>query len=333
MNAKIPVSLLTGFLGSGKTTLLARLLPRPEFAKAVVIINEFGEVSIDHLIVANLSESIVELTNGCLCCTIRGDLVTTLRDLHRQQQLGEVRAFDRIMIETSGLAEPVPLLHTLMTNPPLLKVYEIESLATVVDLLNIRATVAHHPTAAAQIAVADTLVLSKSDLATPAEIEDAHRLLAEINPQALVLDSRDQDDALQQIFGQRRFHALHNETYRPAWCGEHAHDAAAHDHAHHTQAYRTHIIQSAAPLSLAGLSVFLNGVVNEQREQILRIKGIVRYRERGGGSAVVHAVQNKFYPVQWLSEWPDKNLLSKLVFIGHDLDTERLDERFKALCV
>ncbi|MSR14218.1 MAG: GTP-binding protein [Gammaproteobacteria bacterium] len=329
MKAKIPVSLLTGFLGSGKTTLLTRLLPRPEFARAIVIINEFGEVSIDHLIVASLSESIIELTNGCLCCTIRGDLVMTLRDLHRQAQLGEIRKFDRVVIETSGLAEPIPLLHTLMTNPPLLKVYAIESLATVVDVLNVRTTVATSTTAGDQIALADTLILSKRDLASPREIEDTHRLLEELNRQAFRVDSRDEPDALRQILGHQRFHAVVQGDYRPTWLAA----PHSHEHDHHTHAYQTHVIRHLEPLSLAGLTIFLNGVVNEQKDQILRIKGIVRFRERGGGSAVVHAVQNKFYPIQWLSEWPDRDQASKLVFIGRKLDCARLDERFRALCV
>jgi len=328
MSTKIPVSLLTGFLGSGKTSLLTRVLPRPELANAIVIINEFGEVSIDHLIVASLSESIVELANGCLCCTIRGDLITTLRDLHRQRQLGEIRAFDRIIIETSGLAEPLPLLHTLMTNPPLLKVYEIDSLVTVVDVLNARTTVADHPTAADQIAVADTLILSKQDLASAEQIRDTHQLVAEMNRLACIVDARFDNAATQQVFGLKRFHALVDNVYHANWL-----NLDQHDHAHHTSLYRTHVIRWPEPLSLAGLTVYLNGVVNEQRDHILRIKGIVRFRERGGGSALVHAVQNKFYPLQWLSEWPDKDLDSKLVFIGRDLDSARLDERFQALCI
>lgn len=328
MSAKIPVSLLTGFLGSGKTSLLTRVLPRLEFANALVIINEFGEVSIDHLIVASLSESIVELANGCLCCTVRGDLITTLRDVHRQRQLGEIRAFDRIVIETSGLAEPLPLLHTLMTNPPLLKVYEIDSLVTVVDVLNARATVADHPTAADQIAVADTLVLSKQDLASPEQIQDTHQLVVEMNRLACIVDARNENAATQQVFGLKRFNALVDNVYRANWL-----DLDQHDHEQHTNAYRTHVIRWPEPLSLAGVTVYLNGVVNEQRDRILRIKGIVRFRERGGGSALVHAVQNKFYPLQWLAEWPDKDPDSKLVFIGRDLDSARLDERFQALCV
>ena len=158
----VPITLLTGFLGSGKTTLLKQLLSAPQLADTVVIINEFGEVSIDHLIVANLAESIVELRNGCLCCSIRGDLALTLHDLLYRRQLGDLPPFARIVIETSGLADPVPLAHTLMVTPALQKRVRLARIVTVVDALNVVATVDAHETAGDQIALADLLVLSKT---------------------------------------------------------------------------------------------------------------------------------------------------------------------------
>ncbi len=327
--AKIPVGILTGFLGSGKTTVLSRLLPRPEFANTVVIINEFGEISIDHLIVASLSESIVELRNGCLCCTVRGDLVMTLRDLHRQRQTGEIKAFDRVLIETSGVADPVPLLHTLMTNPPLQKGYAIDTVVTVVDALNVAATLAAEHTAADQVALADLIVISKLDLATAEQQLATEKLVIALNSQAPRISSAMLDAAPQQLFGSERFNPTVRQDMVSAWLAHHAESS----HAHHDHLYTQYVIQHAGPISLAGLTIFLNQAVNTQRAQILRIKGIAGAREKGGKPVIVHAVQNKFYPLQWLSEWPDKDESCRLVFIGRDLDTQQLQERFQALCV
>lgn len=323
---KIPVGVLTGFLGSGKTTLLSRLLARPEFTNTVVIINEFGEVSIDHLIVANLSESIVELRNGCLCCTVRGDLVMTLRDLYRQRQLDEIKRFDRVLIETSGLADPVPLLHTVMTNPPLQKAYDIDSVVTVVDALHAPATVAAHHTAADQIAIADLIVISKTDLASPAELDATEQCVISLNSQAPRLTST--DAAPQQLFGEHRFNPDDRETQSTHWLAHHAESS----HAQHDHVYMQVVLRHPGPISLAGLTVFLNQAVNSQRDGILRIKGIAGAREKGGRPVLVHAVRNKFYPLQWLSEWPDRDESCRLVFIGRDLDARRLEERFQALC-
>ncbi len=327
--AKVPVGILTGFLGSGKTTVLSHLLPRPAFSNAIVIINEFGEISIDHLIVASLSESIVELRNGCLCCTVREDLVMTLRDLHRQRQLGEIKAFDRVLVETSGLADPVPLLHTLMTNPPLQTGYVIDTVVTVVDALNGVATVAAHPTAADQIALADLIVLSKLDLVTPAVTAAVTACVTGLNSQAPVLTQTDLLANPAQLFGAQRFNPALRTGAVTQWLAHHSGEA----HVHHAHRYQQLVIRHPGAISLAGLSVFLNQAVNQQRAQILRIKGIAGAREKGGKPVLVHAVQNKFYPLQWLPAWPDEDESCRLVFIGRDLDASLLEERFQALCV
>jgi len=326
---KLPVGILTGFLGSGKTTLLSRLLGSPAFANTVVIINEFGEVSIDHLIVAKLSESIVELRNGCVCCTVRGDFLMTLRDLHRQRQLGEIRPFDSVVIETSGLADPVPLLHTLITNAPLQAVYEIDTVVVVVDALNAADTVAAHHTAADQIAMADLIVVSKSDLATVAQLATTARCIDALNSQAPRIDGCTFDAASQQLFGGGRFNPSARQGVIARWLAHHD-ESSAHQHDH---VYQQLVLHHPGAISLAGLTVFLNHAVNSQRDGILRIKGIAGAREKGGRPVIVHAVQNKFYPLQWLAEWPDQDESCRLVFIGRDLDTQQLQERFQALCV
>lgn len=329
----VPVTLLTGFLGSGKTTLLKRLLADPTLEKTVVIINEFGEVSIDHLIVANLSESIVELRNGCLCCTIRGDLALTLHDLLYKRQLGDLPPFDRIVIETSGLADPVPLAHTLMVTPALLKTVHLARIVTVVDALNVAGTVAAHETAGDQIALADLLVLSKTDLADATTAGAARALLATLNPVADLLEAVLGEVSAGQVIDDERPDPARRAGLVADWTARHAghdHSDEAHGHGAH---YRSHVCRHAGPLSLAGTTVFLNRVVNELGPRMLRIKGIAGFREKGGQPGIVHAVQNKFYPLQWLDAWPDDNHESRLVFIGRDFDPAAIEERFQALCV
>ncbi len=327
-----PVTLLTGFLGSGKTTLLAKLLGAPELANAAVIINEFGEVSIDHLIVAHVAEWVVELRSGCLCCTIRGDLALTLADLYRQRQLGDIPAFTRVLVETSGLADPIPLVHTLMANPPLAKAFHLEAVVSVVDTVNAPATLPAHESATNQIALADVLVLSKIDLANAAEIAATEALLDEINPAAERIRAVAGTVAPAAIVGRARFSPAARAADLERWLALHA----GHDHSHdpdHGLGYGSHLILREGSLSLAGTSVFLNRVVNEERGRVLRIKGIAGFRERSGQPAVVHAVQNKFYPLEWLPAWPDLDHRSRLVFIGRGLDIARIDERFAALCI
>jgi G3E family GTPase len=216
-----------------------------------------------------------------------------------------------------------------MTNPPLQKGYEIDTVVTVVDALNVAATVAAHHTAADQIAMADLIVISKLDLATPAQQLAAERCIVALNSQAPRITHAMLDAAPQQLFGMQRFSPAQRQAEISHWLAHHAESS----HAHHAHVYTQLVLQHPGPISLAGLTVFLNQAVNTQRDQILRIKGIAGAREKGGKPVIVHAVQNKFYPLQWLSEWPDKDESCRLVFIGRDLDTKKLEERFQALCV
>lgn len=325
MTAITPVTLLTGFLGSGKTTLLSHLLADPRLARTAVIVNEFGEVSIDHLIVAQVAEHVVELRNGCLCCTIRGDLALTLRDLYRQRLLGEIAPFERVVVETTGLADPVPLVHTLMTDPHLMRAFALEAVVTVIDAQHAAATLPAHETATNQLAIADLVVLTKRDVATAAECAAAERLIAGINPEAERFEAVQGALDPARLVGRRRFMPERRAEAIAAWIAAHEH----HDHGSH---YATHVITRPGPLSLAGTTVFLNHLVNQAGDRLLRIKGIAGFREKGGRPAILHAVRNKFHPVQWLDDWPDADRTSRLVFIGRQLDLAWIDEKFASLC-
>ena len=327
MKHKTPVGLLTGFLGSGKTTLLSQVLSQGDFADSAIIINEFGAVSIDHLMVADVAENIVELRNGCLCCTIRGDLVMTLRDLNRRRYLGEIPQFRRVIVETSGLADPIPLVHTLMANPPLQQAYTLDVVVCVVDAEHGLDTLAVHDTAQEQIALADILVLSKVDIATPAAVVAVRTKVRTLNAGAEIVVATQGRIDPRRLFDRGLFQPGLRIELLEHWL------AAAHDHADHGEHYGAHVIHHPHALSLAGTSVFLNRLVNEWKDDILRIKAIAGFREKGGRPAVLHAVQNKFYPVLWLERWPDRDQSSRIVIIGRDLDTRRIDEFFHALCV
>ena len=327
MIARTPVILLTGFLGSGKTTLLSNALSQRNFANTAVVINEFGEVSIDHLVVADLAENIVELRGGCLCCTIRGDLALTLRDLHQKRYLEDIPAFERVVVETSGVADPIPLIHTLMANPPLQQAYYLDAVVCMVDGEHGRRTLAEHATAANQVAMADILLVSKVDAVERAALAELFTDLRALNSSAEIIEAAHGCIDPRRLFDRSLFQPDDRADNISRWL------AAVHAHYDHAAHYMSHLICREEPLSLAGTGVFLNRVVNEMADNVLRIKGLVGFREKKGRPALIHAVQNKFYPLEWLEDWPDDERSSRMVFIGRDLDSDRIDELFELLCV
>ena len=327
---RIPIGIVTGFLGSGKTTLIAKALSDQRLKDTAVIVNEFGEVSLDHLIIRQVQDNIVELRNGCVCCTIREDLAMTLRDLLLKRALGEVSHFNYVIVETTGLADPRPLLHTLMGLPAFRQSYEPDAVITCFDMTNGVATVRDHEIAAGQLAMADFIVFTKADLASEQQRREAAELVNALNPTAETVEAEQGAVDPLRVFRRGLFEPGRSAEAIAAWL---RHDCADHHHHHHGGAdYRSHVILRDHPLSLAGTSVFLNRLVNTQKGGLLRIKGLAGFREKAGKPGLIHAVQDKFYPIQWLDDWPDADHRSRLVIIGRDLDLPWCEKLFEDLC-
>jgi G3E family GTPase len=342
--APIPLTVLTGFLGAGKTTLLNRLLKDPALKETAVVINEFGEVSLDHLLVEYVSDNMVLLQSGCLCCTMRGDLVdalvTLLRDLDNRRC-----TFKRVLLETTGLADPAPVLHTAMSHPYLLLRYRLDGVVTVVDAVSGDAELDAHAEAVKQAALADRLVLSKTDLATAEQRERIMARLHALNPAAPVLDAAKGEatparllncglyDPERKISDVKKW--LAEEAYADAHARHdhgHAHD---HDHAHldrnrHDAHIASFVLTGDAAIPAGTLQMFFELLRANYGAQLLRVKGIVKLAEMPDTPLVVHGVQHVFHPPARLERWPDADRRSRIVFITRDLPERTVREMFEA---
>jgi G3E family GTPase len=325
----IPVTVLTGFLGSGKTTLLRRLLQHPALARTAVIINEFGEIGLDHLLVSEREEEIVQLNSGCLCCSLRWDLVTTLDELHAKRSAGEIPAFERVVVETTGLADPAPILHTLITDPKLSARYRLDGVIATLDAVNAMATLDAHGESVKQAAVADRIVITKTDLAEAATAALRERLRA-LNPGARVATATLGEIDPARLFDVGLYDPKRKTPDVRRWLREEAYRADTpqdtHDHGHHEHDVNRHddhirayCITRDKPVSGAAFSLFLELLMANRGADLLRFKGIVNVEETPGKPAVVHAVQHVFHPIVWLDAWPDDDQRSKLVFITRDV--------------
>ena len=347
----IPVTLLTGFLGSGKTTLLNHLVRQPELADALVIINEFGEVGLDHLLMSRLpDDSVVEMSSGCLCCTIRGDLVSTLKDAHwRFSRAGE-RRFDRVVIETTGLADPAPIVQTLMTVGVITRRYRFDGVVTTIDLTNADRTLDTQPEALKQAAMADCLLLTKADLAEPTAVKALEQRLLAINPSACRLQVHNgvvaprtllelglYDPATkipdvarwlgeEALLGVSGDHDAHDSAYDQEHGGHHAH---AHDLNRHDDHISAFCLVLDEPLDESLLDTWLDLQRSLSGKDMLRIKGILNLRGRER-PVVIHGVQHIQHPPVELPAWPSEDRRSKLVFITRDIPRETLAQSLDA---
>ncbi len=335
--------MLTGFLGAGKTSLLNRLLKDPALVDTAVLINEFGEIGLDHLLVEHIDDNMVLLASGCLCCTIRGDLVDALERLLRDLDNGRV-TFHRVVVETTGLADPAPVLHTVMAHPYLVMRYRLDGVVTLVDALTGLATLDAHPEAVRQAAFADRIALSKTDLLDTPERRAANdRLLARlvaINPAAPILDVAHGEARPERLLDCGLYDPKRKIPDVGRWLAEEAH-AAAHaarhgDHAHahdpnrHDDRIRSFAIATDAAIPAAAFDMFLDLLRSIHGPKLLRLKGIVKLAERPEAPIVVHGVQHVFHPVAELPAWPDGDTRTRLVLVTCDADPAAIRGLFDA---
>lgn len=326
----IPVSIVTGFLGAGKSTLLNRLLGDPSLADAAVIINEFGEVGIDHLLVERSGDSIIELSNGCLCCTVRGELIDTLADLLDRMQTGRIRPVGRVIIETTGLADPVPVLMAIMAHPAIAATFVIDGVVTLVDAVAGIGTLERHDEAVRQVAVADRLVITKTDLVSADAVAGLAARLSAINPSAEIVDGAAPMAAhphllVAGLFDPARKSAEVGEWLRSAEAG---HDHHHHDVNRHDEHIRAFALLSGALPSRQVIEAFQHRLAEAHGEHILRIKGIVALAGEPR-PLVIHGVGAMVYPPRFLAGWPEGDAPeTRIVVIGADLSEKAVRDLF-----
>jgi G3E family GTPase len=363
--SRTPVTILTGFLGSGKTTLLNRALTAPDMARTAVIINEFGEVALDHLLAAQSDDSVVVLENGCLCCTVRSDLVGTLNDLYHRRRAGKIPFFDNIMIETSGLAEPGPVLQAFLSEPTLDGLYRVANVIALVDAVNGLTTLREHEEAVQQAALADRILITKLDLVQdPQAHQRLEAELRRINPSATIGAAADVLPNLPALLRSPGFDPTDPDADPRPWLnvdayanahqhdghrhGDHGqdhsgqdhsgqdhsgHDHSGHDHAHH---WRERQIESFClvrdePLTREAVQFLLDGITQNLGPSLLRVKGLVNVAEEPDRPAVIQGVQHLLHTMTWLPRWPDADRRTRIVFITRGVMRNDLQEMIELL--
>lgn len=355
---RIPVSILTGFLGAGKSTLLNRILKDPAASDTAVIINEFGEVGIDNFLVESSGDTLLELSNGCLCCTVRGELVETLASLVDQIQTGRIKPIRRVVIETTGLADPAPVMQAVMGNPVIAQSFTLDGVITVVDAVHGVSTIQRHPEAVKQVAVADRLVLTKKKLADARAISGILHRLNELNPRAQVLDG----DLAEASTIDLLINGLYNPDTKVAdvarWLREeHAldehhdhhhdhddHEHHDHDHEHHEHHHHHHhdvnrhgadirsfSIVHDSPIDPLAVEMFVDLLRSAHGEKLLRMKAIVCLSDNPERPLVLHGVQTIFHPPERLPRWPEgAERRTRMVIITQGLEEEFVQDLFAA---
>ena len=320
--APIPVAIVTGFLGAGKTSLLNALLRAPEMAASLVLINEWGEVGLDHLLIEKVDGDLILLSSGCLCCTLRGDLVDALRSCLERRDAGAVTRFERIIIETSGLADPSPIMQAVMGNTELATRLRLAGIVTLVDAVNGAATIVRHRVGARQIALADVLAIAKSDLIDPAaraaEMRGLSDELRALNPAAPILDVAAGEFGIGDLVDlERRVGLLGLEDLSAAPM--------------HNAWIKTRVLRAARPLDEAAFAAFLDLLSGLLGPKLLRVKGLVALADDPDAPLVLHGAQHIFHPPRRLQQWPDGDRTTRIVMIVEGVPAATIDRLWAAL--
>jgi G3E family GTPase len=328
-----PVNLLTGFLGSGKTTLLKRLLEDPALADTAVLINEFGEVGLDHQLVERIDDNMVLLQSGCLCCTVRGELADALRDLHSRREHGLVPPFSRVVIESTGLADPFPVLSTIKADPVLRHHFRPGNVIATVDAVNGAAQLDTYMESNRQAAIADRLVLTKTDIADFSRVSDLTERLRRINPDAEIIVTPDERLSVANLLntGAATPRGARVQSASGFYC-EDSRDLRMADGKSHSMQFSSFVVTVDQPIDWTAFGIWLTMLLNRHGERVLRVKGILNIagEER---PVAIHGVQHLVHTPAHMDGWMSEDRRSHIVFIVDGLDASLLKRSFEAFAV
>jgi G3E family GTPase len=341
---RIPVTLVTGFLGSGKTTLINAGLKSPDLAKTVVVVNEFGAVGLDHQLYTSSNDAVVVLENGCLCCTVKSDLIATMNSLYHDRARGDLPDFNNVVIETTGLAEPGPVLQAFLSEPTLDGLYRVVNVVTVVDAVNWASTAEKHNEALRQVALADDILISKLDLKTEDSFADLSTQLQAINPAAHIAKLDLTSDAVAPLLMHKGFDAADPMADPSEWLSIDTYEAyeqkkedtegvkdqnvPSHIAAKGIESF---VLTRANPITREELQFLLDGIGQNLGPSLLRVKGLINILEEPGKPAVVQGVQHLLHNVTWLEKWPTADERTRIVFITQGMARSDLKDMIELL--
>ncbi len=331
----IPINVITGFLGSGKTTLLSQILKNKKLKNTAVIINEFGKIGLDHNLISHNDENVIELQDGCICCSIQNDLRLTLINLYKKMDNKNINDFNRVVIETTGLADPLSISDTLLNCPELQKIYKLESLITVVDGINGENTLKYQKESIRQVYLASSVILSKVDLATKTELKSLYETLKKIKPNISLFKSIYGKVPISLIFPNKAYNVKNTTWKLKKMLKEETNDDFnidnhknhPHDHNVHGNDIYSFAMKRNTPINKKTFNFFIETLEQEMGPYLLRVKGILNILGENR-PAVIHGAQNILHPIEWLDAWPDKDKTTRIVFITSHIN----QNTFKGFC-